>query len=160
MSLQRYNDSALKLDFINDSYFDIMARRLDYSIDGRFKAYPLYERLAHIMTNDLGFAIHVYNKSLDDIYYTNILKMLNSTTFINNTKYLMNRVIKKSSSGFFLVNWDEKSSPSTKISKLMNYFFNTTVRNYIMTKNTKINATTKMISHVTSSVLVFYAEQI
>ena len=160
MSLEQYNDSALKLDFINDSYFDIMARRLDYSIDGRFKAYPLYERLAQVMTNDLGFGIHVYNKSLDDIYYNSVLRMLNSTIFINNTKYIVNRVMKKSSGGFFLINWDEKSSPSTKISKLMNYFFNTTVKNYIMAKNIKINATTKMISHVTSSILVFYAEQI
>ena len=44
MGLQKYNDSALKLDFINDNYFDIMARRLDYFIDNKFKAFPLYER--------------------------------------------------------------------------------------------------------------------
>lgn len=160
MGLQKYNDSALKLDFINDNYFDIMARRLDYFIDNKFKAFPLYERFAHFMTNDLGFAIHVYNKSLDDIYYTNILKMFNSATFFSNTEYLINKTINKSGKGFFLINWDEVSSPSTRISKFINYFFNTTIKNYIMSKNTKINDNTKLAFHDKSSILMFYAEQI
>ena len=154
MCFQEYNDSVLKIEGNKDSYFDILARSLDA------EGFTSYKRIAHFTSNDLGLALYIYNKDIDDVYYNNFLKLFKSTEFMNNFKTLIDNALRKAKTGFIIMNWDSTTNPDTKIKNLMNYLFNTVLKNYVMQKNLKISTTVKMNSHVTSTFLVFNVEQI
>ena len=154
MGFKTYNDSVVKINFINDLYFDVLA------VDFNNNIFTTYKRLAQFMVNDLGFAMHLYQEDIDDVYYNNLLKMFKSEAFITNINILINNVIKRKNANFVSVSWNELTTPNKKTKSLMSYLFNVIIKNSIMSHNRKITPTIKMISHTTSIVLMFNAEQI